>query len=535
MTYDLPMHANPVRSFRTRLVIAVALVGVAPAIGQGAEYCVPTKSIAPTCTIASATPAAAGAAASIAGGNQTIRIGPGTWNGDVVVTASGGGSITVIGAGRGSTRLVGSGSNPVLRTAGVVVKNMTIQRAAGDGEVVQLVNTFGDRLEVIRTADTSFIAATVDGGKLSNSTIKVTNGTGYPLLPMGSIIDTVTVEGSRGTTSPIYAVFSTDATLLRLKVTYPAIISSIYAMGTTKVADSVIVAPAGMVQAISAVASVGVPANVRVMDSTLVAAGGNSGSALLASSYIDAQPATLTATGIASQGFARLGCAGTGNAATSTIDVRSSLSPSTVVIQCPTNPNTGTENLLPGAGLVATAPGFVNFGAGDFRLARGAAAIDRGDPIAPIPAGVPTTDFLTLPRLRDGNGDGIVRRDAGAFEYQPGAVTAIRRLGLITRSQLGLRGKALRIAAGRVTNIGQLRFKLSQVPVRVSVKLEIKTATGYKSIPGVERLTMKARTTFVSVRGKWTGTRALRVGRTYRMTASTPGAPSRRVVFTVRP
>ena len=44
-------------------------------------------------------------------------------------------------------------------------------------------------------------------------------------------------------------------------------------------------------------------------------------------------------------------------------------------------------------------------------LKAGSRAIDRGDN-----AGVPPTDQRGLPRVKDGNGDGIARVDVGAFE-----------------------------------------------------------------------------------------------------------------------
>ncbi len=51
----------------------------------------------------------------------------------------------------------------------------------------------------------------------------------------------------------------------------------------------------------------------------------------------------------------------------------------------------------------------------DFSLPPGSPSIDAGDPAA----GGLTTDFLNAARPTDGNGDGVARRDQGAFEYQP--------------------------------------------------------------------------------------------------------------------
>jgi hypothetical protein len=57
---------------------------------------------------------------------------------------------------------------------------------------------------------------------------------------------------------------------------------------------------------------------------------------------------------------------------------------------------------------------------GDFRPAFNSVLVDRGVP-GGLLAGEPTTDLFGLPRLVDGNGDGTLRRDIGAFEYQRSA------------------------------------------------------------------------------------------------------------------
>jgi hypothetical protein len=58
--------------------------------------------------------------------------------------------------------------------------------------------------------------------------------------------------------------------------------------------------------------------------------------------------------------------------------------------------------------------------AADLSLPAGSPSVDTGDP---APGGL-TTDFLGAPRPVDGNGDGVARRDMGAFEYQPPAPPA---------------------------------------------------------------------------------------------------------------
>jgi hypothetical protein len=103
--------------------------------------------------------------------------------------------------------------------------------------------------------------------------------------------------------------------------------------------------------------------------------GGNTGTADLSISYTDYDPATSEQSG-----------PGTG--------------PNLVD---PTNPNVD--------------PQFVDQANGDLRLRGGSPLIDAGDPAAPIGT-EPTTDAAGNPRVVDGNGDGTVRRDIGALEYQ---------------------------------------------------------------------------------------------------------------------
>ena len=80
-------------------------------------------------------------------------------------------------------------------------------------------------------------------------------------------------------------------------------------------------------------------------------------------------------------------------------------------------------------------PGFVNEAAHDYRPLPGSILVDAGKP-GLLGADDPAVDVRGLARRRDGNGDGVVRRDIGAFEYQPApkaskapAATGILRVG----------------------------------------------------------------------------------------------------------
>jgi len=77
-------------------------------------------------------------------------------------------------------------------------------------------------------------------------------------------------------------------------------------------------------------------------------------------------------------------------------------------------------NGVNGAGAIAAdhqtnlSPGFVDAAGGDFRLAPGSLLLDLGDP---DPAG-PAVDLDGATRIVDGDADGVLRRDPGAFELQ---------------------------------------------------------------------------------------------------------------------
>lgn len=89
---------------------------------------------------------------------------------------------------------------------------------------------------------------------------------------------------------------------------------------------------------------------------------------------------------------------------------------------------TATTNL--GPGIVNADPMLVNPSAGDFRLQHESAAVDLGG-TSLIPE--PPTDLNGAPRPVDGDGDGIVATDAGAFEHVNNAVK-IRRIKLNKRN-----------------------------------------------------------------------------------------------------
>jgi hypothetical protein len=82
----------------------------------------------------------------------------------------------------------------------------------------------------------------------------------------------------------------------------------------------------------------------------------------------------------------------------------------------PTDTDSGPGSITETNHLTAD-PGFVS--GTDFRLRSDSAMIDAGDP-AGLAASESPTDASGRPRIVDGGGDCVARRDVGAFEFQPG-------------------------------------------------------------------------------------------------------------------
>lgn len=112
--------------------------------------------------------------------------------------------------------------------------------------------------------------------------------------------------------------------------------------------------------------------------------------------------------------------------------------------------------------------------AADLSLPLGSASVDAGDPAA---AGL-ATDFLNAPRPTDGNGDGIARRDQGAFEYQPPAPKRSAEEPDVTAPETKIKkGPGGRLGKGKA----KFSFKSSEASSRFACKLDGHRAGGCKS------------------------------------------------------
>ncbi len=107
-------------------------------------------------------------------------------------------------------------------------------------------------------------------------------------------------------------------------------------------------------------------------------------------------------------------------------------------------------------------------------------SIDAGDPAA----GGLGSDFLGAPRPTDGNGDGVARRDQGAFEYQPPLPPFSPAIDSTAPQTKLLGGPGSKLAKG----IAKFRFKSNEAGSTFRCKLDKKKATRCKSPRTYRRL-----------------------------------------------
>ena len=188
---------------------------------------------------------------------------------------------------------------------------------------------------------------------------------------------------------------------------------------------------------------------------------------------------------------------------------------------------------------VGDAVGFSEESGREFALLPGSPLIDAGDPAAPQ-----GLDMHGDPRVADGNGDGVARRDLGAFELQPapaagppggggpgGGPAADIKAPLISgfrssRSVFAIARAGTPVAA-RVAQGTRLRYTLSE-GARVTMKIQRRLAgrpTRYRAVGRLKRNGVSGlnRTRFTGRIGR----RALRPGR-YRVVITATDAAGNR-------
>jgi hypothetical protein len=403
------------------LAAAAALALAGPVSAN--TYCV----VAPGCsgTPAGDVQAGLGAAQQHAGAD-TVKIGPGTFTADAqgfhYDDPAVGNAVTIAGAGPGKTTLTTSShdSTSVLRlTAGSLGQDLHIAVPGGLFMYgLSLAGATGRNITVDGDASAGAVlsgAATLRGSQIAgNVAIDVYDG--------GSTVLN-TVAAGRGIGVRVFGD-STFTRLQRMRVDasdgggQPAAIGVQVNCGRVALEDSVVYVrnaqPEGIgVDATSSPCSQGRINGVELRESTLLGAGAGSRGVVAVSSDAT-QASAVNVTNSIVRGFQHsLDREALGGIAF--MQTTASSYPSKGDIDATLSGGTG--NLIETAHTTGD-PKFVNEAGGDYRLAAGSPLIDggSGDPLAP---GESNLDKAGLPRIVDGNADGIARRDVGAFEFKP--------------------------------------------------------------------------------------------------------------------
>lgn len=532
---------------RRRLLISVlaplALAAAAPAAHAG-TYCVS----APGC-VGSAQPSVGAAfTAGMADSAARIEIGPGEYTGPFTYTA-GPKHVEIVGAGVGQTIIKGNPAGDLFKVTSFdptsVVQDLTVQHAGTAGYGLKASGILVTRVRA--TASSTAAAATVDDGTVRSSAF-VATGTDRAL----SIFNTELLD-STATSANYFGVSTFDATIRRSTISTTAGANALYANGTLAIENSVV--SGGTDAVVAATGSSGVSANVTARHLTVRTSGTVPG--VRASSFVAGWSAQLDVRDSIVRGGTVAACAGTGNATASATVSGTNIAATGSWVACPGTPNTGTETVLIPLTLLAGDPLFVDEGAGDLRLTAASPLVDAGTAGA-LGVGESTTDRLGLPRLIDGNGDGVARRDIGAFEYQPPAApdpppspdppgpplppappvnTAAPRISSLRISpstfRAATRGASIAKAKTRPRG-GKVTVKLTRA-AKAALSVERRTGTRWVKVKGTFSRTLKAGTSSFRFTGRIAG-KALKPGR-YRLraVATAAGKPSavRRASFRI--
>jgi hypothetical protein len=479
--------------------LAAAAAVAWPAPASATTYCVPTAGAG--CDVASATVQAAFIAARASPADDRVVIAPGTLSGPFTYDATGvdAGGLEVVGAGAFATTLTAapapnvvvlvlnadaSAEVPRVHDLGVLVRN----EPGGFATAIR-ARAVLERVRVSHLPDTpggggtTGVALRGDGAALRNAEVAVDG-------PFG-----VGVAGDGGTTGePVVS----DS---RVAASFAAIAEG----GPLKIVRSRLDGVRSGVQACNG------PARV---ESTLIRIASPAGLGLEAQgdnrcgttpSPIDARHVTIVGPGTATPGS---GVSARAGLVAATVELRHSIvrdfqTSLDLETQAPTLTatvrvsasdferarvslsGTGTETLEEPQSNIDADPLFANAAAGDFSLSAGSPALEAAfsDPLAIDES---PTDLLGAPRIADANGDGVARRDMGAFERAgvapaaasppPGAAAPIVRLRLSLRGSRIVVGKGkrarLRLTLTRDARVTATVLKGKKVVRRTAKRLD---------------------------------------------------------------
>lgn len=493
---------GPLRSRFVALACVALLGGAAPsAVGAVFNVASPATpgasdvTCAPCATIQGGVNKAAAAA-----GADEVLVAAGSFSESVTIAA--GNDVTVTGSGPAATTLDGGALVALTMDAPATVRRIRISGTGG-----RIVNLNGGTIAEARVESPA--------ASSTNTAVNIGTGTGSAVvrdstvsMPLsatanyGIYIDTTTGE-PQIVRSVIEAGYAVDVGSPRpVVISQSRLAANIYGVWADGPSTSVAVQGC-LVLPVTAASSSGTgvskrvtsTATVTVTGSTIVGTGRTTGvgaeSNAMIGGFVNVVDSILWGHLVDVNRFAVAG----GNPTISL--TRTLYDPTKVNLVGP-----GVLDVSGGGNLTGVAPGFVSELTGDYRLLAGSPAIDAGT-TGGLAAGEPAIDIGGDPRISDGNGDGVARRDIGAFERlappavsppppppPPSPVTprlklakiagTVRNRTLRLRVTAGAAGRLVlvaRNAAGRVVG-RRVVARLSAGRGTVAVKLSARARTG---------------------------------------------------------
>ena len=436
---------------RREALAAVAVAIGATATGAGdalaALHCVNKPSCVSAGGTARTNLMTAVDAADASAGDDRIEIGPGSYPfpGTAASSSTAGEGLEVVGAGRGATVFEGSGAGGqrVLNTnnADTLVSDFSIalQAVNGTGGINLGAGGRIERVDITGNAGQSSTGLYLRDGADAQDVRVLTPTTPVP-TNYGIVVLTNGVGPSELTNVEASARYAltvregSPVTLRRARIegrTYGLHVDG----GVTVDADGLLVsiAPDSSGYGVSAYSPGGAVADtvINLRHTTIVGSGSGDQFAYDLVQQEDGRQSRIVARNVAVFGIpkdVRMATGGTGTAALDLAYSTARRGPAST-----TGP-VGSYTVIDGPGLIPSPadPGFVDAGGGDFALESTSPYVDAGEP-GGLLAGQSPVDLLGNPRLNDGNGDGTVRRDVGAFEYQRPAPPASPPPGTTTQ------------------------------------------------------------------------------------------------------
>lgn len=543
------------------LVASMAGGLVLPGMASAAVFCVPDLAVAPDCGTPRATVGVAVNDAAAQSGEDTVRVGAGSFTPFTAVSSSD--LTTIVGAGVDQTFVEGSGNITIVSLSGsFALKNLTVRRTTGTGlPVASLQTTYAENVAFARTGGNGNVVdynsdPPSGGPALKNVTITSAAGangdvalSAFNMSADGLIVDT---------TGPGDAVSGNGLTLKHMKVVARNPIAAVSLYATSSITDSLILATGATAEGLWAGTN-GATTSVKLRNSTIVSAdGASTRTGVRAFNFLPpGRTVTLDVRSTIVTGFQTPWCAGTGTDATQAAAVTLTLAytmASTTAIECPAglDPYLNTAGSVVrtvGPGTVAAAPQFVNPIAGDYAPLPGGNLIDAGDP-APLDAFDTTTDLLGAARVTDGSGDGVARRDIGALEGAavpfvpvPGGggssapsnpkVLTVRFAGTLKRASVTRSVALTPISKAPSGSKPGFTITLDRAPATLTFRVARRGSSGkYSTLKGSVSLVASGTTLRLRPSGSWNRKRLAKG--TYQLRVSAPDGATKSATFKIK-